>query len=74
MESLLFCNSRTEGELFHSFTILCTYDPSTARPYALEVDDNCRTCEQAQRYLLAPHRKTLMFGNPAASALGGKTS
>ncbi len=34
--------------------ILCTYDPSTGRIYALEVDPECRTCEQAQRYLLAP--------------------
>jgi hypothetical protein len=34
--------------------ILCTYDPSTGRIYALEVDPSCQTCEQAQRYLLAP--------------------
>jgi hypothetical protein len=36
------------------FKVLCTYDPSTGRPYALEVDESCQTCEQAQRYLLAP--------------------
>ena len=35
-------------------TVLCTYDPSTGRPYGLEVDPQCETCEQAQRYLLAP--------------------
>ncbi len=34
--------------------VLCTYDPSTGRPYALEVDPSCETCEQAQRYLMAP--------------------
>jgi hypothetical protein len=34
--------------------ILCTYDPSTGRIYALEVDPDCQTCDQAQRYLLAP--------------------
>jgi hypothetical protein len=34
--------------------ILCTYDPSTGRIYSLEVDPRCNTCEQAQRYLLAP--------------------
>jgi hypothetical protein len=34
--------------------VLCTYDPSTGRPYSLEVPANLRTCEQAQRYLLAP--------------------
>jgi hypothetical protein len=33
------------------FKVLCTYDPSTGRPYALEVDDSCATCEQAQNYL-----------------------
>ena len=35
-------------------SVLCTYDPSTGRPYALEVDPDCKTCEQAQRYLQAP--------------------
>jgi hypothetical protein len=35
-------------------TVLCTYDPSTGRPYALEVDPLCKTCEEAQRYLLSP--------------------
>ena len=45
MESLMQC-----GDM----KILCTYDPSTGRPYALEVDPECQTCEQAQRYLLAP--------------------
>ena len=45
MESLMQCGN---------MKILCTYDPSTGRPYALEVDPSCQTCEQAQRYLLAP--------------------
>ena len=45
MESLMRCND---------MTILCTYDPSTGRPYALEVDPKCQTCRDAQRYLLAP--------------------
>lgn len=45
MESLMQC-----GDM----KVLCTYDPSTGRPYALEVDESCETCEQAQRYLLAP--------------------
>jgi hypothetical protein len=35
-------------------TALCTYDPSTGRPYVLEVDPDCKTCAEAQRYLLAP--------------------
>lgn len=39
----------------HNMKILCTYDPSTGRIYALEVDPECQTCEQAQRYLLAPN-------------------
>jgi hypothetical protein len=34
--------------------VLCTYDPSTGRPYSLEVPPDLTTCEQAQRYLLAP--------------------
>ncbi len=34
--------------------VLCTYDPSTGRPYSLEVPPELKTCEQAQRYLLAP--------------------
>jgi hypothetical protein len=34
--------------------VLFTYDPSTGRPYALEVDaSECATCEDAQRYLLS---------------------
>ena len=33
--------------------VLTTYDPSTGRPYALEVDPECQTCEEAQAYLLA---------------------
>ena len=45
MESLMQCGN---------MKILCTYDPSTGRPYALEVDPSCETCQQAQRYLLAP--------------------
>ena len=37
--------------------VLTTYDPSTGRPYALEVSENdCVTCEDAQRYLLAPEQ------------------
>jgi hypothetical protein len=35
-------------------TALCTYDPSTGRPYVLEVDPDCKNCTEAQRYLLAP--------------------
>jgi hypothetical protein len=34
--------------------VLCTYDPSTGRPYSLEVPASLKICEQAQRYLLAP--------------------
>jgi len=34
--------------------VLCTYDPSTGRPYSLEVPPDMRTCRQAQKYLLAP--------------------
>jgi hypothetical protein len=37
-----------------NITALCTYDPSTGRPYVLEVDPDCKTCAEAQRYLLAP--------------------
>jgi hypothetical protein len=44
-ETLLKC-----GE----YVVLFTYDPSTGRPYDLEVEDSCKTCEEAQRYLLAP--------------------
>ena len=33
---------------------LCTYDPSTGRQYVLEVDPTCKSCADAQRYLLAP--------------------
>ncbi len=33
------------------YTDLCTYDPSTGRPYSLEVSEECTTCEQAQAYL-----------------------
>jgi hypothetical protein len=35
----------------NDFKVLCTYDPSTGRPYALEVSNECFTCEQAQNYL-----------------------
>jgi hypothetical protein len=45
MESLMRCDG---------FTVLCTFDPSTGRPYSLEVDPEITTCEQAQKYLLAP--------------------
>lgn len=48
VETLL--KSRLDG-----ITVLCTYDPSTGRPYSLEVDPNCKTCEEAQAYLLAPN-------------------
>jgi hypothetical protein len=34
--------------------VLFTYDPSTGRPYALEVDPGCRNCEEAQEYLASP--------------------
>jgi hypothetical protein len=34
--------------------VLFTYDPSTGRPYALEVDPRCNTCEEAQEYLASP--------------------
>ena len=33
--------------------VLCTCDPSTGRPYSLEVPPSTTTCEEAQRYLLA---------------------
>ncbi len=39
-------------------TVLCTYDPSTGRPYALEVDPSCSTCEEAQ-YFLNPSEVSL---------------
>jgi hypothetical protein len=45
LESLMQCDD---------YVILCTYDPSTGRPYSLEVAQSCTTCEQAQNYLLAP--------------------
>jgi len=45
MESLMKCDG---------FTVLCTFDPSTGRPYSLEVDPEIKTCEAAQKYLLAP--------------------
>ena len=34
------------------YTVLCTYDPSTGRPYALPVDSSCKTCADAQKYLV----------------------
>ena len=37
-----------------NYAVLCTYDPSTGRPYALEVSLDCDSCESAQRYLYAP--------------------
>jgi hypothetical protein len=43
LESLMRCQN---------YTVLCTYDPSTGRPYSLEVSEDCTTCEEAQRYLL----------------------
>jgi hypothetical protein len=43
-------------------TVLCTYDPSTGRPYALEVDPRCKTCEEAQRYLLSPEESLSRSG------------
>jgi hypothetical protein len=46
MESLMKCDG---------FTVLCTFDPSTGRPYSLEVAPDITTCEQAQKYLLAPN-------------------
>lgn len=49
MESLM--HARNENM---DYTVLLTYDPSTGRPYALEVPPDTMTCEQAQRYLLAP--------------------
>ena len=45
LESLMKCGD---------YKILCTYDPSTGRPYSLEVNEDCNTCEDAQEYLLAP--------------------
>jgi hypothetical protein len=33
-------------------TVLCTYDPSTGKQFALEVDSSITTCKEAQRYLL----------------------
>jgi hypothetical protein len=45
LESLMQCGD---------YTILCTYDPSTGRPYSLEVSPDCKNCLDAQRYLLAP--------------------
>ena len=45
LESLMKCGD---------YKILCTYDPSTGRPYSLEVDPSIDTCERAQNYLLAP--------------------
>ena len=33
------------------YTVLVTYDPSTGRPYALEVSEDCTTTAEAQRYL-----------------------
>lgn len=36
------------------YKVLVTVDPSTGRVYALEVDGDCLTCADAQRYLLAP--------------------
>ncbi len=45
--------------------VLCTYDPSTGRIYALEVDPECQTCEQAQRYLISPNEALVGLGvNP----------
>jgi hypothetical protein len=44
------------------YKVLCTYDPSTGRPYALEVDIACTTCEEAQRYLLAPNEVCGLLG------------
>ena len=44
MESLMQLND---------IKVLCTYDPSTGRPYALEVDPKCKTCQDAQYYLQA---------------------
>jgi len=47
LESLYYCQ-------LDNMKALVTYDPSTGRPYFLEVDPQCDTCEQAQRYLLSP--------------------
>ena len=44
MESLMVCDG---------MTILNTYDPSTGRPYSLEVESGTKTCEEAQKYLAA---------------------
>jgi hypothetical protein len=54
MESLM----RTKDGL----VVLCTYDPSTGRPYALEVDPSCQTCAEAQKYLLSPEESMYRLG------------
>lgn len=46
------------------FAVLMTYDPSTGRPYALEVSLDCQTCAEAQRYLLGVHTFTNLKVNP----------
>ena len=43
METLMRCDD--------GYTVLCTYDPSTGRPYSLEVSEDCTTCQEAQAYL-----------------------
>lgn len=48
-------------------TVLCTYDPSTGRPYALEVDPSCKTCAEAQRYLLSPPEALSRYGIDVAA-------
>jgi hypothetical protein len=50
--------------------VLCTYDPSTGRPYSLEVSPECRTCKDAQRYLLAPE---VAFGRHGIAPEGIET-
>lgn len=34
------------------YTVLCTFDPSTGRPYSLEVPPGTKTCKEAQAFLM----------------------
>ena len=49
--------------------VLCTYNPSTGIPYVLEVDPSCKTCEDAEFYLLATEDAFHKSGVGVASML-----
>jgi hypothetical protein len=63
-------DNRIFRDVDEGYKVLVTVDPSTGRVYALEVDGDCQTCADAQRYLLAPE---IAFGRSGVNIESIKT-